>query len=94
MLLSIQGTPIRIIEEYIQQYEVWDDLLNELYSKIKAQMSESEFIKLRDIQRAWIKERDAAEYEGGSMAGIVYNEMLVTYTRNRCYELVASYLSN
>ena len=77
----------------------WDDLLNEIYGVLKAQLSESEMRDLKNKQRDWIKYRDsqadeaAAEYEGGTMAPLEYNSVRVELTRKRCYELVNQYMN-
>lgn len=81
-----------------QVLKLWDDALNEIYGVLKSELSSSEMNSLRQKQRAWISYRDkaadkeAAEYEGGTMEGLMRSEVLGSLTRDRCYELVNQYL--
>ena len=78
-------------------YQIWDDVLNDLWKNLKATLDEETMDDLLQEQRAWIKEKEAevqqagAEFGGGSMAPLVANQRAAEITRTRVYEL-ASYL--
>lgn len=77
----------------LELYELWDGALNHLWGELKANMSEDEFVALRDKQRAWITDKEAAvkdaakEFEGGSMYSMVVNSEAAVITEERVYEL-------
>ena len=81
-----------------QVLKLWDDALNEIYGVLKSRLSSSEMNSLRQKQRAWISyrnkaaDKEAAEYEGGTMEGLIRSEVLGSLTKDRCYELVNQYL--
>ncbi|MBS4209401.1 lysozyme inhibitor LprI family protein [Bacillus sp. FJAT-50079] len=80
------------------RYDVWDELLNEIYGVLKDQLSTDEMEQLREEQRNWINNRDAAakeaslKYEGGTMEQLEYVTVLANLTEERCYELVEVYI--
>ena len=79
-------------------YELWDDELNKIYGVLKQELSASEMENLRQEEREWIKYRDseaeaaASQYAGGTMAPLEQVETKSDLTRDRCYELVNSYM--
>ena len=91
-------TTHEMVEAEWERYQKWDDMLNEIYNLLKTQLSESEMKSLKASQIAWINYRDqcaeneASEYEGGTMQPIIYNGALATITKERCYELVNTYM--
>lgn len=82
-----------------QELIQWDNELNKIYKMLKEKLPEDEFIVLRDEERQWIVERDekanaaAAEYEGGTLAGLEYLSVQVETTKERTYELVELYFA-
>lgn len=80
------------------QYEEWDDLLNEIYGVLEDQLSAEEMSKLREEQRDWIAHRDetakeaSLKYEGGTMEQLEYVTVLANVTKDRCYEFVEAYM--
>lgn len=80
------------------RWEIWDDLLNEIYGVLKEQLSPKEMAQLRDEQRNWIKERDdsaleaSEKYKGGTQEQLEYVAVLANLTEERCYELVENYM--
>ena len=74
-------------------YELWDGALNYLWAELKSGLSEEEFSKLLDEQRAWIAEKEKSveevgkEVEGGSMYALVVNMEAAEITEERVYEL-------
>ena len=80
--------------------QVWDQLLNDMYQALKANLHESEFAALQAEQRQWIKERDVyaektatEEAEGGTMYTMVYLSAISEYTEQRCYDLLNEYMA-
>ena len=75
-------------------YKRCDNLLNEIYQHIKANMDSDSFAILREDEREWIKERDAkaeadaADWEGGSGYAPIYNGSLIGSTLDRCEYLM------
>lgn len=78
-------------------YQVWDDVLNDLWKNLKVILDEDTMSDLLVEQRAWIAEKEAEvkqageEVGGGSLAPLVANQKAAELTRTRVYEL-ASYL--
>ncbi|MFE4029349.1 lysozyme inhibitor LprI family protein [Priestia sp. YIM B13551] len=79
-------------------YDMWDKVLNDIYSELKNQLSSSEMNNLKIKQRQWIKDRDAAsqkdlkEAGGGTWAYAEEARILHEMTRERCYVLVNNYM--
>jgi len=86
-------TQFEMNEKSQELYELWDDALNDLWSKVKSSSSEEEFSKLLDEQRTWIvqKEKSAEEagkeFEEGSIYSLVVNMEAAKITEERVYEL-------
>lgn len=78
-------------------YQVWDDVLNELWKALKDSLDEDTMESLLEEQRAWITEKEAEVKQageavgGGSLAPLVMNQRAANLTRVRVYEL-AGYL--
>lgn len=95
---KLEGTTLDMKEATSEIYIAWDEILNEIYSKIINILSEEEKDKLILEETNWIKERDekadsaAKKVEGGSMEQIVRTSSLTNSTKERCYELVNNYM--
>lgn len=82
-----------------KRYEIWDDLLNEIYGDLEDQLSKDEMNLLREEQRSWITYRDdtaleaSLEYKGGTQEHLEYVAILANLTEERCYELVEDYMT-
>ena len=80
------------------RWEMWDELLNEVYGVLKEQLSTEEMDLLRQEQRNWIKHRDdtaleaSLKYKGGTQEHLEYVAVLVNLTEERCYQLVGNYM--
>ena len=80
------------------RWEIWDELLNEVYGVLKEQLSTEEMDQLIIEQRNWIKYRDdtaleaSLKYKGGTQEHLEYVAVLANLTEERCYELVANYM--
>ena len=92
------GITVELIEAEETKLKRWDDMLNEIYSLLKIQLTESEMKELKSKQLSWIEYRDttanneASEEGGGSLSTIVYYSSLARLTKERCYELVNTYM--
>ena len=86
-------TQFEMNEKSQELYELWDDALNDLWSKVKSSSSEEEFSKLLDEQRAWIAQKEKSvkeagkEFEGGSIYSLIVNMEAAKITEERVYEL-------
>ena len=80
--------------EYI---EFLDGELNTVYKKIMALLPQKEKNRLRNEERKWIKTRDrqadknAAEFEGGTLAPVEYNHTYIKYDEQRLMYLANYY---
>ena len=92
------GTNGELVEAEYTRLKRWDNMLNEIYSLLKTQLTESQMNELKSKQRSWIEYRDktaeneASENRGGSLYYVVYNGSLARLTKERCYELVNTYM--
>lgn len=80
------------------RWDMWDELLNEIYEVLKEQLPSKEMEQLREEQRNWIKHRDdsaleaSLKYKGGTQEHLEYVTVLANLTEERCYELVEDYM--
>ncbi|MDD6216089.1 MAG: DUF1311 domain-containing protein [Roseburia sp.] len=81
-----------------QLFNVWDDELNAIWSRLKDTLSEEEMEKLTKEEREWIADKEeqvkeaGLDAEGGTMQPMLENDKAAELTRERVYEL-ADYLS-
>lgn len=87
-----------LIEAASKEYKLWDDKLNEIYNYLQTILSEDEMNKLTKEEIQWINVRDekseaaAKKNEGGTIAPFNRIMSLISSTRDRCYELVNTYI--
>jgi uncharacterized protein YecT (DUF1311 family) len=92
------GITVQMKEAAGETYKRWDNSLNEIYSLLKVQLSNSEMDELTEKQIQWISYRDSTAkneslaFEGGTMEGLQYADTLARLTKERCYELVNNYI--
>ena len=41
-----------------REHAVWDDILNETFRRLREKLDETQRVKLRDMQRAWLADRE------------------------------------
>lgn len=41
-----------------REHAVWDDILNETFRRLREKLDEAQRVKLREMQRAWLADRD------------------------------------
>ncbi|WP_315081817.1 lysozyme inhibitor LprI family protein [uncultured Clostridium sp.] len=81
-----------------QEYERWDNALNEIYSVLQKQLSSDDMNKLKNEEIKWISYRDdeskkaSLQYKGGTAEPLIYGMALAQTTKERCYELVEKYM--
>lgn len=91
-------TTIGMRELAAQEYEMWDTLLNEIYSELKNILSKEDMDNLTDLQVQWISDRDSiAEAAGKKAEGGTLQPLLITTsksqtTKERCLELINDYM--
>lgn len=56
-----------------REHAVWDNILNESFRRLREKLDETQRVKLRDMQRAWMADRDKTcgfywDYYKGTMA--------------------------
>ncbi|WP_300381988.1 lysozyme inhibitor LprI family protein [Clostridium sp.] len=87
-----------LIEAANDEYKLWDDKLNEIYSVLKQELPKDKMDKLTEEELNWINVRDEKSKaasklnEGGSIAPLNEVTSLIKSTRDRCYELVNKYI--
>lgn len=77
-----------------QRYNCWDNLLNQTWGVLKRVLTEADMERLTDLQLDWIDRKEAAareaadEYEGGSIAPMIYSTVAADWTKERVYYLM------
>lgn len=77
----------------------WDYLMNDIYENLKEGLPPGEAGNLEKKQEEWIKYRDdtaqaaSSKYAGGIMEDLEYKNTLARITKERCYELVETYMN-
>ncbi|MED4387992.1 DUF1311 domain-containing protein [Bacillus mobilis] len=88
-----------IVNEIEENYQLWDNKLNEIYSTLKNTMSADAFQSLKTKQVAWVKEKEskvkaiAMDENNGTMKYIEAADEKYKMTKERCYELVNGYMN-
>lgn len=74
-------------------FQLWDNELNSLWSRLKEKLDTDAMKQLTDEEREWIQWKDqevkaaGSEAEGGSLQPLLENDKAAELTRNRVYEL-------
>ncbi len=82
-----------------QWYQLWDDELNSLWSRLSDKLDTETKAKVLEEQRAWIKQKEARvkgagmEVNGGSLQPQLENTVAEEITRARAY-ILAGYLAD
>ena len=89
---------VDLVDAASEEYKLWDDKLNEIYSYLQSILPEDEMNNLTKEELQWIAIRDekseeaAKKNEGGTIAPFNKIMSLISSTRDRCYELVNNYI--
>lgn len=76
------------------EYEAWDQRLNDSYRELRETLSDGSVVSLREAQRSWIAHRDqdclflASLYAGGSLERVEQASCLNRKTAERAIELM------
>lgn len=86
------GATFAMVDCINAELKVQDARLNSAYKKLGAKLTPERKIQLRDVQRMWIRYRDAncafhADPEGGSLARIAGSHCFLQETTLRAQEL-------
>ena len=93
-LLTEAATTAEMVEYTATMYEFSDECLNYIWRLVRYNTEEEKYNEILAEQREWIAEKEAqaeeaaAEFEGGSMATVAYNQALADMTIKRCEELI------
>ncbi|MCR5675922.1 MAG: lysozyme inhibitor LprI family protein [Lachnospiraceae bacterium] len=80
------------------EYELWDSLLNDIWTYLKSTLEQDALDALTEQQRTWIREKeakmksDAEGFAGGSMQPMVEYGSGAAITRSRVEELMKNYI--
>lgn len=80
-------------------YETYDKALNEIYGLLKKELSPETMKDLKTKQIEWIDEKEnmakkeSLKYEGGTFENVAYYISLYESTKERCYDLVNTYMT-
>lgn len=93
-----EGTTYSMKSNAEKEWKLWDSELNTIYNEILDSLNAEDAKQLVEEEKQWLKMRDAAaleasqKYSGGSLEGVEYTTTLASYTRDRVYDLVNSYM--
>ena len=79
-------------------YVLWDNLLNEVWADLRANLDTASFNSLKSEQLNWISDKEAKSKEAEAQGGgglwqvVAYNEMSYTMTEERCRQLINKYI--
>lgn len=96
--LIVGDTTSDLEKQEEERYEKWDAELNVIYDLLEERLNADVMEDLRTEQREWVKTRDekaeeeSKKYEGGSTEALEYIATQASFTKERCYELVAKYM--
>jgi uncharacterized protein YecT (DUF1311 family) len=87
-----EGVTVNMLNCISDETEYQDIRLNKAYKSVMAELSHDRKNQLKEVQRAWIKYRDAnchfyADPNGGTMATVLSNDCFMQSTANRAKEL-------
>ena len=82
-----------------EEYNIWDTLLNQIWTYLTENLDEDAMNKLREDQKKWIREKETsmkeagAGFEGGSMQPMVEYGDGAAATQKRVEELMKQYIN-
>lgn len=94
---SIQNESLsqaQLNEKTGQLYELWDGVLNHIWSVLEQTKDEETMMAITEEELAWINQKEeaaaqaGAEFEGGSLQPMVMNQTAAEMTKARVYELL------
>ena len=94
----LDGSTLEMKSKVNQEYELWDGYLNEIYKVICYNLPDDVKQDLVAKENAWIKEKESKaklagdKYKGGTAETLAYGISATKSTRDRCYELINTYM--
>lgn len=94
----LDGATSEMENKVKQEYDLWNNYLNEVYSKIKSSVSASKVTELDQEESEWdsqkteTAEKVSKEYTDKTKENLVKQMSLAEQTRDRCYFLVNHYM--
>lgn len=85
---------------YGKSYEMYDEVLNEIYALLKKELSPEVMKNLQTEQIKWIEHKEdtankeASKFKGGTFEFVAYYISLYESTKSKCYELVNNYMTD
>lgn len=97
-ILENEESTSEMIELEEKKFIKWDEMLSEICELLTNQFDKIELDKFNDNQLDWldyrnnIAQEEADKFEGMNFAEVQYNSILTQLTKERCYEIVNTYL--
>lgn len=94
----LDGSTLEMKNKVNQEYELWDGYLNEIYKVISYNLPHDVKQDLIAKENAWIKEKESKakfagdKYKGGTAENLAYSISAAKSTKDRCYELINTYM--
>ncbi|WP_231724769.1 lysozyme inhibitor LprI family protein [Leptotrichia sp. oral taxon 847] len=91
------GVTSEMVNANDELYKAWDVELNKVYKLLMERLPNGEKEKLKNTQRAWVKNKEvkaneaAKEAEGGTLANVLYSGTIADLIKNRTIELAKMY---
>lgn len=92
-ILALAQTQTELNDEAASAFKKADAKLNKVYTELRALLDDEEKARLKEVQLLWLKYRDAnaefaaRQFEGGSIAPLVYSSAMTSTTEDRVEEL-------
>jgi uncharacterized protein YecT (DUF1311 family) len=82
-----------------REHAVWDDILNETFRRLREKLDETQRVKLRDMQRAWLADREKTcafywDFYQGTMASPMASACVNRETARRALFLLGFVLGD
>ncbi|WP_040205909.1 lysozyme inhibitor LprI family protein [Neobacillus jeddahensis] len=97
---SDKGVTNAMKNYYGISYETYDKILNEIYALLQKELSPGAMKDLKNEQIKWIKKKEdmaneeRLKYDGGTFENVANYISLYNSTKERCYELVNTYMTD
>lgn len=98
-LVATDTSTYALKEVESKRWEMWDGLLNDIYSELREKLTVAEMEQLKMEQRTWLEFRDTTaleaseKFKGGTQEHLEYVAVLANLTEERSYFLVEEYMN-
>ena len=92
-VLALAQTQADLNDQARAEFKKADAMLNKVYGELRARLDDKEKARLKEVQLLWLKYRDAnadfaaSQFEGGSIAPLIYSSAMTSTTEDRVREL-------